>query len=99
LAENIEGAVMTNDSLKKPLAREDVTVQVIGDEVMLYDNSSEKIHVLNHSAYAIWKLCDGSHTTEDIRVQLVDQYPDAETDVVDDIQLIIADFIKKSLLI
>jgi len=91
--------MMSNDSLIKPVARDDVTVQVMGDEVMLYDNAGEKIHVLNHSAYAIWELCDGSHTVEDIGAELRDQYHDAGKDVVDDIRLIIDDFIKKGLVV
>ena len=89
---------MVHESLKKPLARKDVTVQEIGDEVMLYDSAAEKIHVLNHSAFEIWKLCDGSNTEEDIFGLFSGLYPDAGDDVFNDIKLVIADFKEKGLL-
>lgn len=90
---------MNDDGMKKPLARKDVTVQMIGDEVMLYDGSNEKIHVLNHTAFAIWQLCNGANTAEEIKDQLAAQYPDAGNSLLDDIKLIINDFINKSLIL
>lgn len=90
---------MNNDSTRKPLARTDITVQEMGNEVMLYDSSGEKIHVLNLSAFAIWKLCTGSHTVAEIIEQMAACYPDASVDLENDIEMILADFMKKGLLV
>lgn len=87
------------DRQARPLARRDITVQVIGDEVMLYDSDNEKIHVLNHSAYAIWQLCNGENSRADMCEQLTVQYADSSHDFVDDIQATIDEFIQKGLLI
>jgi len=87
------------DRQARPLVRSDIAVQVIGDEVMLYDSDNEKIHVLNHSAYAIWQLCNGENSLVDMCEQLAAQYEDSSLDLVDDIQTTIDGFIQKGLLI
>jgi len=58
----------------KPKKREDLTIHELGDEVMLYDAANEKIHVLNHTAYLIWNLCDGQHSIEDIKYEMNKYY-------------------------
>ncbi len=90
---------MSIDEHNRPMVRSDITVQVIGEEVMLYDSVGEKIHVLNHSAYAIWKLCNGENTLEDMRKTLSALYPDASSEVADDIQASIDGFRQKMLLV
>jgi PqqD family protein of HPr-rel-A system len=39
-----------------------VTESELDDELVLYDGASQQVHVLNHSAAAIWRLCDGTRT-------------------------------------
>jgi hypothetical protein len=90
---------MSIDRQTRPLARSDITVQVIGDEVMLYDSDNEKIHILNHSAYAIWQLCNGENSLVDMCEKLIAKYEDSNLDLVDDIQVTIDGFIQKGLLI
>lgn len=34
----------------------------LDDELVLYDSATQQVHVLNHSAAAIWRLCDGTRT-------------------------------------
>jgi hypothetical protein len=90
---------MSIDRQARPLARSDITVQLIGDEIMLYDSDNEKIHVLNHSAYAIWQLCNGENSLADMCKQLAVRYADSSLDLIDDIQSTIDEFIQKGLLI
>lgn len=90
---------MSFDSQTRPLSRNDITVQVIGVEVMLYDSDNEKIHVLNHSAYAIWKLCTGENTPEDMYDILSAQYPDARLNLFNDIRETLETFRQKMLFI
>jgi len=38
----------------------------IGDEILVYDELRHKAFCLNATSAAIWKLCDGAHTVEQI---------------------------------
>ncbi len=70
----------------KPKVMDGITVQDLGDEVMLYDSGRENVHVLNHTASAIWYLCDGNHTIEEIRKHLEEKFPEVPgSDLIDDI--------------
>lgn len=50
-----------------PIARKnDLVIQEMPDEVLVYDLNTSKAHCLNSSAALIWKSCDGSNTVADI---------------------------------
>lgn len=50
-----------------PLARkEDLVIQELPDEVLVYDMRSNKAHCLNPSAAFIWRACDGKNSISDI---------------------------------
>jgi pyrroloquinoline quinone biosynthesis protein D len=38
----------------------------LGDELLVYVPNSETAHALNRSAVAIWEMCDGTRTPEEI---------------------------------
>ena len=51
----------------KPIARsEDLIVERLDDEVLVYDLLTEKYHALNETSAALWELCDGSRSVEDL---------------------------------
>lgn len=84
----------------KPKAKENLTIQDLGDETLIYDPESEKVHVLNATAQAIWNLCDGSHTIEDIQKSLANTYPQvSQNDLLTDINTIVDDFKDKKIII
>ena len=62
-------------------ARQDLLAKPVGEELILYDPTSEVIHVLNITAATIFKLCDGSHTHFEITKAL-----QASFDGVDSVQ-------------
>lgn len=47
-------------------ARKDLLLRELSDEVILYDKTTHRAHCLNHSAAAVWKLCDGNNRVADI---------------------------------
>ncbi len=49
-----------------PIRREEIMERKVANEHMLYDAVGKMVHVVNESAYFIWKCCDGQHTVEDI---------------------------------
>lgn len=55
----------------EPQARtEDVVVQEIGDETIVYDERRSHAHRLNRTAAAVWQHCDGKHTVADLQAVL-----------------------------
>ena len=51
----------------KPIARtEDLIVERLDDEVLVYDLRTEKYHALNATSASLWELCDGSRSIKDL---------------------------------
>lgn len=51
----------------RPMMRErGLVVQEASDELLVYDLDTNKAHCLNSTAAAVWKLCDGTRSIEDI---------------------------------
>ncbi|MEA3375400.1 MAG: PqqD family protein [Chloroflexota bacterium] len=58
-------------SLAQPLSRNlRIICRDVGGETMLYDPETESGHVLNATAAAIWRLCDGERDVEAIAAGL-----------------------------
>ncbi len=52
---------------QNPVARKnDLVVQEVTDEVLVYDLSSNKAHCLNETSAIVWKSCDGTNSVSDI---------------------------------
>lgn len=50
-----------------PVARtEDLVIQELRDEILVFDTKSNKAHCLNQTAAKVWKFCDGKNTISDI---------------------------------
>jgi hypothetical protein len=50
--------------------RKDLLMRELQDEVILYDRETRKAHCLNHTAAAIWRLCDGTKSVKEIAYAL-----------------------------
>ncbi len=46
--------------------KQGITIQQLGDELILYDTQNKTTHVLNPTARLIWELCDGKQTMKDM---------------------------------
>jgi hypothetical protein len=83
-----------------PQKRADLVIKELGDELMLYDEINEKIHVLNHTAYLIWSFCDGCHTVKDIEKEMNHKFSMLrDYDLLRDIMTIIDEFKIKKIII
>jgi hypothetical protein len=59
------------DTQVLPLARTDqLVVQELPDEVLVYDLERHKAHCLNRASAAVWKRCDGRTTIAEMTRQL-----------------------------
>lgn len=59
-------ATMTKDKQVAFARQEDLVIQDLPDEVLIYDLRSHKAHCLNGTAAFIWKHCDGKTTAPEI---------------------------------
>lgn len=83
----------------KPKRKENITIQDLGDETLIYDPEKENVHILNSTAQMIWNLCDGHHTLEEIHKHLIKNYPNVlQSDLLMDLQNIINDFKDKNII-
>lgn len=46
--------------------KEDLIIQQVDDETLVYNRRNDQAHCLSRTAAAVWALCDGSTTIEDI---------------------------------
>lgn len=67
---------MTLDT--KPLAKSDLEVEELEDEILVYDPESQKTYNFNGTGAFVWSLCDGNHALGEI-VRGIDEAA-AETD-------------------
>ena len=58
----------------KPRARDDVIFRKTGDEWLLYDPSTDDIHVLNLSAALAWTLCTGDNGVDQIQREVEEAF-------------------------
>jgi hypothetical protein len=57
---------------ESPLARsENLLVEELGDELLVYDRGSDEAHSLDATAAAIWRACDGANPVSSIASDLV----------------------------
>lgn len=55
-----------NDSLIPVARKDDLVIQELKDEVLIFDTRTNKAHCLNRTAAAVWMFCDGQNTVSDI---------------------------------
>jgi hypothetical protein len=50
-----------------PIARsEDLVIQELAEEVLVYDLKTDKAHCLNQTSASVWKACNGENSITDI---------------------------------
>lgn len=82
-----------------PRARADLVLQEVGNEGMLYDRAGERIHILNVTALAIWKACDGSRDVDAIQAAVSRRFSHVEGhDIRRDIEKLLTEFEQRGLL-
>lgn len=77
---------------KRPLQNPDVWLRQTRDENAIYDPASGSVHLLNETALAIWNLCDGETTVEEMVTAICDLCNMHEDIVVEDVDRILTEF-------
>lgn len=61
--------------MNNPTARQDnIVVQDVLDEVVIYDLKRDKVHSLNPTAAFVWQHCDGQRTPGELATLLQQEY-------------------------
>jgi hypothetical protein len=62
--------------------RTDVREQALGDELMVVDEKTDQVHVLNVTSAFVWKSLDETSDLDQLEQRMRDHFkPPAETDV------------------
>jgi methyltransferase-like protein len=82
-----------------PTKAENLTIQDVGDEVLVHEVDSGKVHVLNEVAGYILKRCDGTHSADAIARALASE-TGADIGIVGpDVDKILSEFVSLGLLL
>jgi hypothetical protein len=77
---------------KRPMRSADVWLRQTPGETAIYDPSTESVHLLNETALAIWNLCDGETTVEEMVVAICELCNMHREIVVEDVDRILTEF-------
>ncbi len=70
----------------RPQRRRDATAVVLDDNLAVYDDVGQLLILLNTSAAAVWELCDGVNTLDDMVHALVVAHPDDAAVIGEDVR-------------
>lgn len=86
-------------SMSRPKAREDLKLEMVGREGLLYDREGDLIHMLNVTALEIWKACDGENDEEAIELRMKSRFSGVRGhDVSEDVRSTLNEFEQRGLL-
>src|SRR5438128_2933171 len=62
--------------------REDLLLEEVGDEFVIYDLQRHRVHQLNRAATLVWQSCDGRKTVAQLRRILQNELNPAADDAI-----------------
>ena len=81
-----------------PTPRSGLATRVVDEEVVILDRANGNVHRLNSTASAIWNLCDGKNTTDEIAAHLAEAFQLPPDQVLADVRRMVEDLEKLDLL-
>ncbi|MDP8970523.1 MAG: PqqD family protein [Actinomycetota bacterium] len=81
-----------------PLRRHGVRVDTSGSRPTLYDPVRDELHVLNDTALALWELCDGATTPQEMVDGICQLFTAVREMVEEDVSRALVDFTKAELI-
>lgn len=76
-------------ALQRWVRKEGVVSREIDGEGILYNPETKSMHVLNKTAFAFWRLCDGKHDSAQVAGEIKSRFEvDKGDDVLSDINRI-----------
>lgn len=56
--------------------KEGILCRKLSNELMLYDEKTDKVHILNENGALVWELLNEENCLLEIEKTLIDKYPD-----------------------
>ena len=96
-----EGSSKTSvrNASTRPQRRPAVRSYSLGEESLLYDPDTDTAHAINAPAMAIWYLCDGSRSIQEISEELGEWVDRDGPDLIDDVHQGLVEFQKLGLIL
>ena len=82
----------------KPLRREDLVLEELDGEAVLYDPRCGAVHRFDAPTLFVWEACDGTHGTADISRAVGDAYDVSVDEALGHVEQLIADLCARGLL-
>jgi PqqD family protein of HPr-rel-A system len=76
----------------KPRIRDDLTVEELDGEVVIYDERADDIHHLNPTASIVFSLCDGGSTVKEMARDIANEFGVAADHVEREIRPLLREF-------
>jgi hypothetical protein len=73
------------DTHKVPCPSPGVDLELVGDEVLMYNPEATRAVYLNPTAALVWGMCNGERTISDIIAVLAESYADAKHVLAEDV--------------
>lgn len=55
---------------ERPRARDDIVFRRVGEDWVLFDPATQRIHVLNLTAALVWSFCNGTYAVNEIEAEV-----------------------------
>ena len=81
-----------------PRPRRGYHLEELDGESVVFGRTSSKSFFMNESASAVWKLCDGSRSVQDITHILEEAFPESKSEIASDVLQIVDMLVAEGLL-
>lgn len=81
-----------------PRPTDNIEVELVGDEVLLYHPRRTTAVYLNPTAAIVFGLCDGERTVADIIAAIEDGYPESRSSIAADVKAALDGLIKDEMI-
>lgn len=86
------------DATWKPRHRGTLATEEVEEDLLLYDSGKDHVHLLNVSASAIFELCDGTRTAQEIAQEIARLVPPGDHDIGKDVEHTLVELREKGLI-
>jgi hypothetical protein len=86
------------DATWKPRHRGTLATEEIEEDLVLYDPDKDHVHLLNVSASAIFELCDGTRTAQEIAQEIAKLVTPGDHDIGKDVGQTLGELREKGLI-
>ena len=95
---DVKSSISSDVAAARPRRLEGVEEHCLLDEMVLYALEREMAFSLNHSARAVWELCDGKRTIIEISQELGRRFDRPGSELLSDVITVVVQFCEHGLL-